>query len=942
MANTYKTDGEKIRELQGLQNQQQIAELAGISRNTYKKALDGGPSTLETLQKLARVFEVDVEELIVRQDSEPMIPFMAPELTSRFVQRPAESEKLVSQILKADHDHPIAITTAVVGTAGFGKTTLAMALCDDERIKQEYSDGILWVTLGENPNIVGALNSLYFGLTGEVSSFDDSAGAAASLKNALEHRRCLLVIDDVWDAAHLRPFLIEGRQCARLFTTRKLAIPTSIEADTIDVGEMKPLEAQALLAHATGVKAADRRIRSLAKRLGNWALPLELANSRIRKRLVRGENIDKALTLINQALDKGDIDALDLAGDSGRNAAISTTLRVSLDQLSSRDRSAYKKLAVFPEDARIPFKSLATLWGLGDSDTSNLVERLADDSLIHVDVKEEEIWLHDLVRQYLVAKLPKKKSKREMIGEDVFRVFRLKTDETPADFVARMKYSLNECFGDFSAWPLSLQNAFHETREPRLRIFLADVHDKENRFADGVEIMKDLLQRLTPIEALRLGIHVDYARFLEHLEEYDRSLGVLDEFVDQIDQLDPAARKPYDDAYWWAKYLIGIIRARLNRFAASVAVLEEVRDNAPRLMHQISAVHQLGVVDLELGEFHEARAKFKKCIYKRGDDKWNYRRAYAHRRLGQIFALENHIEDARIAFHNSSEISKRCGHQRYVDETNWDVTAFIDEPERLLRDTPQCVSLANLKKRFPEHRSPEVQIAHIFRVLKERRHYYLEILHDETAEPTDLAATEDTIHQDGLRHGTVALLLYDPRKHFLVQRRHEKPSFRLWDISVAGHIDIGEKAERTAVREAYEEVGVLLDANKLIQLGEDREFRKEGRPDVERDEHLTSSSYVYKTKGRINRECITAYIAEVQTRGMAELESRRTVPGLETKWMTALQAHAATQKSPIQYASSFKQFFGNRELLNRIRCLSGDIKSGRIAGSRRLTPRKKK
>ncbi|MDP6719038.1 MAG: helix-turn-helix transcriptional regulator, partial [Pirellulaceae bacterium] len=128
MANTYKTDGEKIRELQGLQNQQQIAELAGISRNTYKKALDGGPSTLETLQKLARVFEVDVEELIVRQDSEPMIPFMAPELTSRFVQRPAESEKLVSQILKADHDHPIAITTAVVGTAGFGKTTLAMAL----------------------------------------------------------------------------------------------------------------------------------------------------------------------------------------------------------------------------------------------------------------------------------------------------------------------------------------------------------------------------------------------------------------------------------------------------------------------------------------------------------------------------------------------------------------------------------------------------------------------------------------------------------------------------------------------------------------------------------------------------------------------------------------------------------------------------------------------
>ena len=48
-------------------------------------------------------------------------------------------------------EEPVAITAALKGAGGYGKTTLAQALCHDQRIRDVFDDGILWVTLGENP-----------------------------------------------------------------------------------------------------------------------------------------------------------------------------------------------------------------------------------------------------------------------------------------------------------------------------------------------------------------------------------------------------------------------------------------------------------------------------------------------------------------------------------------------------------------------------------------------------------------------------------------------------------------------------------------------------------------------------------------------------------------------------------------------------------------------
>src|SRR5205807_1849802 len=85
---------------------------------------------------------------------------MAADPPADFVARPKEFEALRQSILYGKRDRPTAITTALRGAGGYGKTTLAQALCQDEQIKNAFADGILWVTLGESQSPAMKMSSL--------------------------------------------------------------------------------------------------------------------------------------------------------------------------------------------------------------------------------------------------------------------------------------------------------------------------------------------------------------------------------------------------------------------------------------------------------------------------------------------------------------------------------------------------------------------------------------------------------------------------------------------------------------------------------------------------------------------------------------------------------------------------------------------------------------
>src|SRR5437588_3695375 len=174
-------------------------------------------------------------------------PFMVEDLPVDFVPRPHEFNPLVEILLDSKRKGLVAITAALRGAGGYGKTTMARALCHDPRIRETFGDGILWVTLGENPgNLVGKIEDLIYALSKERPGFTGIDAAAAHLAMLLVDRTILIVVDDVWNPAHLHPFLQGGRHCTRLITTRDDSVLPS-QTQRIQVDAMRRDEALQLL-----------------------------------------------------------------------------------------------------------------------------------------------------------------------------------------------------------------------------------------------------------------------------------------------------------------------------------------------------------------------------------------------------------------------------------------------------------------------------------------------------------------------------------------------------------------------------------------------------------------------------------------------------------------------------------------------------------------------
>jgi WD40 repeat protein len=353
-----------------------------------------------------------INQLDIRCET-PRVPFMAEDLPENFVERPREFDRLVALLRNEQREEPVAITAALQGAGGFGKTTLARALCHDERIQEVFDDGVLWTTLGENPgDLTGKIVDLIEVLSGERPGFKEAEVASTRLSELLADRDILMVIDDVWNAAHLRPFLNGGKRCARLITTRNLATLPG-KAHLVNVDAMQRREAVMLLADGLNPgKQRAQQISDLAEKLGEWPLLLRLVNSMLRERVhQQRQPLDAALDYAQKALAKRGLTAFDARDPQAREQAVVKTLGVSLELLTDQERNRYAELAIFPEDTDIPLTTIARLWGAtggaDEFDTEELCARLHGLSLLlNFDLTTRHIRLHDVMRRFLVNQLP--------------------------------------------------------------------------------------------------------------------------------------------------------------------------------------------------------------------------------------------------------------------------------------------------------------------------------------------------------------------------------------------------------------------------------------------------------------------------------------------------------------------------------------------------------
>lgn len=343
-------------------------------------------------------------------------PFMADPPPAGYIPRWLEYEEIIEALLDLREGGVVGITTALAGAHGYGKTTLAQAVCRDERVWEAFPDGILWVTIGDSLSHgenVACIGDLIAFIEGRRLEFTEVREAKAYLHKILKNRRTLLVIDGARRQSELDLFLQPGSHTTCLvITCEDETLPPN--APKVRVDEMRRSEAIALLGAMLSGAGVDKEeladlypeLSALAGRCGGWALLTSLVGGHLAGLVGQGYAAENALAKANQAYDQFGLAVFDAGNPLERNRAAEAVLATIITGLEPIEREFLGLLAIFPDNEWVPLSTVEILWNLKGSVDAKAVENLC--SLFYrrsfvqqYDPQARAIRMHKPVRSYL-------------------------------------------------------------------------------------------------------------------------------------------------------------------------------------------------------------------------------------------------------------------------------------------------------------------------------------------------------------------------------------------------------------------------------------------------------------------------------------------------------------------------------------------------------------
>src|SRR5271165_6054997 len=238
----------------------------------------------------------------------------------------------------------------VQGMGGIGKTVLAAALAHDSEMRQAFSDGIYWLTIGQKPNLLELQNQLLRQVTGSKETLTTEQEAKDALREALEGRHVLLVVDDAWTIDHACAFSVPTLPARLLITTRNNEVLVGLGAVEHCVDVLPPSEALEMLAEWAGQKDANNlpsEAAEVAKECGYLPLALAIIGAMI---CLRPTAWKDAFSRLRHA----DLEAVKRNFPGYPYPDLLRAIEIGVEGLESADLDRYLNLAVFPEDQQIP------------------------------------------------------------------------------------------------------------------------------------------------------------------------------------------------------------------------------------------------------------------------------------------------------------------------------------------------------------------------------------------------------------------------------------------------------------------------------------------------------------------------------------------------------------------------------------------------------------
>lgn len=328
-----------------------------------------------------------------------------PDLPPYYLPRPELEDGLIAQLVSqrtGQRTGNLGISSAhkagIHGMGGIGKTVLATAAVRDERIRAHFTDGILWLTLGQEPRLLKLQATIARLLGIHEQPVVDIDSGAQRLKSLLADKKILLVLDDVWSATDAFALSVVGPGGRLLLTTRDRRILASIGAEEQSLDVLSAEQSIELLASCVGENAGDLAPEAavVARQCGYLPLALSIVGAMVRCDVA-------SWTDILELLDQCDLDEIEHRFPHYPYPSVLRALDVSVRVLPAELRQQYLELAIFAEDDSVPESALVRLWSDRGSYPAKLrksMRQLAARSL--ATYESGHLRLHDLQRMYVL------------------------------------------------------------------------------------------------------------------------------------------------------------------------------------------------------------------------------------------------------------------------------------------------------------------------------------------------------------------------------------------------------------------------------------------------------------------------------------------------------------------------------------------------------------
>jgi DNA-binding SARP family transcriptional activator len=364
----------------------------------------GSEPSLELKALHRQILEDDPE--LLRPSTRPAAPpdFPIPKqlsaAPSSFTGRDAELSALASLLIDVRAHAPAVLITAIAGSAGVGKTALAVQWA--HQVAERFPDGQLYANLrGYDPEqpipaedaLAGFLRALGMMPADIPVGLDERAAAYRTL---LAGRAMLVILDNACDSDQVRPLLPGTPGCLTLVTSRD-ALPGLVARDgarRLDLDVFPLADAINLLRALIGARVDAEPEAAAALAAPCCRLPLAL---RVAAELAAARPAASLASLTAELADQQRrLDLLEAGGDT--RTAVRAVFSWSSRQLDPDMARAFRLIGLFP-GPDLDAYAIAALTGGSLTRSREILTRLARAHLVQP-VGPGRHGMHDLLRDY--------------------------------------------------------------------------------------------------------------------------------------------------------------------------------------------------------------------------------------------------------------------------------------------------------------------------------------------------------------------------------------------------------------------------------------------------------------------------------------------------------------------------------------------------------------